>query len=241
MTELSPHEAAWWRLNAMETEIRDQLYHMTHNHLGESLDESIQELSAYDNHPADIGSEVFERGKDLGTRDRLSRELDEVLEAKRRISEGKYGFCQLCGNSIFQERLEAMPTALLCIDCQRHEEETHPDRHPRPIEEDVPPYPWGGQSDHLFVIGEHGTDRDENDPIMFDGEDAWQQVARYGSSDTPSDVEFTPEYNPGIYPDHGERIGGTEAIEMIPVEKGEDGVFYQDMNGVDDEEGPKSL
>ncbi|MZP29011.1 yteA family sporulation protein [Heliobacterium undosum] len=234
------HEAAWWRLNAMETDIRDQLTHMTQDALGESMGESIQELSLYDNHPADVGSEVYERGKDLGTRDRYSRELDEIANAKRRISEGIYGICEKCHQRIPDERMEAVPTATLCIECQSHEEELHPDRHPRPIEEDVAPYPWGGNSDNLFSIGEHGTDRDENDPTMFDGEDTWQILAQYGSSDTPSDIEFTPEY-PKIAPNHFERVGGTEAIEMIPVEKGKDGVFYQDMDGVDDEEGPHRL
>ncbi|QGG47114.1 hypothetical protein [Heliorestis convoluta] len=96
------------------------------------------------------------------------------------------------------------------------------------------------QSDHLYSIGEHGADHDGKDPVMYDGEDTWQEVAAYGSSDSPSDIEFTPEY-PNIYPDHGERIGGSEAIEMIPVEKDKDGTFYQDMDGFDDEIGPRPL
>ncbi|QGG47956.1 TraR/DksA C4-type zinc finger protein [Heliorestis convoluta] len=234
------HEAQWDRLEEMEKENERMLHHLTEDALGESLGESIQELSTYDNHPADIATELYEREKDLGTRDRLSRELDEIVEAKKRITEGIYGICEDCGETINTERMEAMPTATLCIRCQREEESLHPDRHPRPIEEDAPPYPWGGQSDHLYSIGEHGADHDGKDPVMYDGEDTWQEVAAYGSSDSPSDIEFTPEY-PNIYPDHGERIGGSEAIEMIPVEKDKDGTFYQDMDGFDDEIGPRPL
>lgn len=227
-------------LNKMEREIEEQLEHMTHDALGESLGESIQELSMYDNHPADVGSEVFERGKDLALRDHLSRELEDIRNARMRMTEGAYGKCLACGKIINKERLEAKPTAAFCIECQTTEEKRYPDRHPRPIEEDVPPFPLGGRSDNLFSIGHDGLDKDSRDPVEFDGEDTWQILAQYGSSDTPSDIEYTPEY-PNIYQDHGERVGGSEAIEMIPVEKGEDGVFYQDMDGFDDELPPNRL
>ena len=73
-----------------------------HGHLGfeESLTGSTQELSAYDNHPADLGTETYERGKDLGLQDakRLLRaKIDEALE---RIDRGDYGSCMVCGEEI---------------------------------------------------------------------------------------------------------------------------------------------
>jgi DnaK suppressor protein len=48
--------------------------------------------------------------------------LRKVREAQRRINERTYGFCE-CGVWIGKRRLEAQPTATLCIDCKTLEEE----------------------------------------------------------------------------------------------------------------------
>jgi len=46
-------------------------------------------------------------------------QLSEINRALKRIDEGAYGICESCGNAILVERLEALPYAELCIDCQR--------------------------------------------------------------------------------------------------------------------------
>ena len=48
--------------------------------------------------------------------------LGEIDGALARIDEGTYGTCQRCGDSIAEERLEALPWAMLCIDCKRKQE-----------------------------------------------------------------------------------------------------------------------
>ena len=45
--------------------------------------------------------------------------FDQVNEALERIEEGMYGVCANCGKPIMAERLEALPYAEFCIDCQR--------------------------------------------------------------------------------------------------------------------------
>lgn len=54
---------------------------------------------------------------ELGNGDR--RLLKEVLEALRKLDEGGFGACERCGEVIAERRLEALPFARYCIDCQR--------------------------------------------------------------------------------------------------------------------------
>jgi DnaK suppressor protein len=79
--------------------------------LGTSERDQLDALSSYDQHPADMGSETFEREKDGAIRDRLQRELDEVDAALRRVEDGSYGVDEETGEPIADERLEAVPTA----------------------------------------------------------------------------------------------------------------------------------
>ena len=52
---------------------------MWENGLKESLSDSISEFSTYDNHPADIGAETFERSKDLALRENFKRVLTDKI------------------------------------------------------------------------------------------------------------------------------------------------------------------
>ncbi len=54
---------------------------------------------------------------ELGNGDR--RLLKEVLTALRKLDEGGFGDCERCGEPIAERRLEALPFARYCIDCQR--------------------------------------------------------------------------------------------------------------------------
>ena len=58
---------------------------------------------------------------ELGNGDR--RLLREVVTALQKIEEGSYGSCERCGEAISDKRLEALPFARYCIDCQRAAEE----------------------------------------------------------------------------------------------------------------------
>jgi DnaK suppressor protein len=58
---------------------------------------------------------------ELGNGDR--RMLRDVMSALQRIEAGSYGDCERCGEPISEKRLEALPFARHCIDCQRVVEE----------------------------------------------------------------------------------------------------------------------
>ena len=68
--------------------------------------------------PADRASQEEEFSLELRTRDRerkLIKKIDETIEL---IKEDNYGWCDACGVEIGIRRLEARPTATLCIDCK---------------------------------------------------------------------------------------------------------------------------
>lgn len=52
-----------------------------------------------------------------------SQQVKKVEEALQRLEQGTYGTCKSCGEEIDEKRLAVMPFALMCIDCQRSEEE----------------------------------------------------------------------------------------------------------------------
>ncbi len=68
---------------------------------------------------AAAASQVFAQQRDLALRDRAVQHLELVDAALARLDDGTFGACQNCGNPIAPERLEALPWAALCIDCQR--------------------------------------------------------------------------------------------------------------------------
>ena len=68
---------------------------------------------------AAAASQVFAQQRDLALRDRTLQHLELVEAALARLDAGTYGACTSCGKPIAPERLEAIPWAAFCIDCQR--------------------------------------------------------------------------------------------------------------------------
>lgn len=83
------------------------------------------ELADVDNHPADQGSELHEQEVDATTEIFLAEEERRIEEARRALAENTYGTCRACGTEIPAERLEAVPEAVRCLDCQRQFEAGH--------------------------------------------------------------------------------------------------------------------
>jgi RNA polymerase-binding transcription factor DksA len=79
--------------------------------IGTPETEQVSELADYDQHPADMGSETFEREKDLSILEQLEDELAELQAALERIDAGTYGIDEVTDEPIAPERLEAVPTA----------------------------------------------------------------------------------------------------------------------------------
>ena len=92
----------------------------------ESGEESVAELSHNKQHPADSGSETFEREKDFSILEQVEAELRDVEIALRHLDDGTYGTCEACGQPIGDERLEAVPAARFCLGHQQQAERAAP-------------------------------------------------------------------------------------------------------------------
>lgn len=68
--------------------------------------------------PADRASQEEEFSFELRTRDRERRLLKKIEDALERLPHEDFGYCEACGIEIGLRRLEARPTATLCIDCK---------------------------------------------------------------------------------------------------------------------------
>lgn len=79
------------------------------------------ELSHLPMHIADQDAEGLD--KELTLERNVRNELEAVTQALERTRDGTYGQCQRCGNDIARARLDALPFAAYCIDCERAVEE----------------------------------------------------------------------------------------------------------------------
>jgi RNA polymerase-binding transcription factor DksA len=89
-----------------------------------SGDDDDGELSsaAGDQHLGDHASEMLDREVDESLEDNAEQLVHEIDVAVGRIDAGTYGTCGRCGQTIPEERLDAVPYATLCVACKRIEE-----------------------------------------------------------------------------------------------------------------------
>lgn len=183
--------------------LRDQakLIEQTKEHYGlqQSETDAVGELSSYDNHPGDLATEIYERGKDLALYQNKEHELEAINASLHAIEEGTYGICKTCSMDIPIERLVAMPTADTCIEHAN----SALDMDKRPVEEKV-------YDTHI------NPERNEKE-TGYDAEDAWQEVSRYGTSETPSDFFGDRDSYDEMYPNSDENVGYVEDIERYPT------------------------
>lgn len=97
-----------WKLDIIE-ESQETLAHLQ--------DGPIQEAD-----PNDRASSETDWGLELRTRDRQRKLTSKIDAALRRIEEGEYGYCQVTGEPISLERLEARPIATMSVEAQEAHE-----------------------------------------------------------------------------------------------------------------------
>ena len=105
----------------------EQLAHFTkileawRNQLMEEVDRTVhhmQDEAANFPDPVDRASQEEEFSLELRNRDRERRLIKKIEKTLNKIQEDEFGFCESCGVEIGIRRLEARPTADLCIDCK---------------------------------------------------------------------------------------------------------------------------
>jgi DnaK suppressor protein len=83
------------------------------------------ELAHVDNHPGDLASELLEEEIEQTEEIFIEEGERRIAEARRALANGTYGTCRDCAEGIPPERLEAVPEAVRCVDCQRRFEGRH--------------------------------------------------------------------------------------------------------------------
>lgn len=92
----------------------------------ESEEEALGDMPVSSQHQADVGTETFERERDISIYEQVAAELADVERALRRLDDGTYGNCEACGRPIEAARLEALPAARFCLaDQSMAEHEAH--------------------------------------------------------------------------------------------------------------------
>ncbi len=89
--------------------------------LMEEVDTTVQHLQEEPGQlpdPNDQASREEEFNLELKTRNREGKLIHNIEAALERINVKEYGYCDMCGEEIGLKRLEARPTAKLCIDCK---------------------------------------------------------------------------------------------------------------------------
>lgn len=120
-------------------------------------EEYSTELSDYDNHPGDQGTELYEREKDIAISAHEIRELNLINQALERIENDQYGQCETCGEAIDLERLKARPEANYCLEHAK----TQPD--------------FDEEKDYSMSS------------LEIDDTDSWRTLEGYGTSESPAD------------------------------------------------------
>ena len=91
------------------------------NEVGRTVNHMQDESTAFAD-PNDRATQEEEFSLELRTRDRERKLLKKINESLAQIDSGDYGYCEGCGVEIGLPRMQARPTATLCIDCKMLEE-----------------------------------------------------------------------------------------------------------------------
>lgn len=132
-----------------------------------SIQESSGELSMYDNHPADMGTALFDREKDRALNEHAESKIRKIEMALQAIKDGQYGKCQICDKDIPFERLLIVPYTTYCIE------------HASAVEQSVDEDAALNEVENPF--------KSTRNPHAIDYENSFEAVAEFGTSDSPSD------------------------------------------------------
>ena len=100
-------------LNKWKAELMEEVDRTVHH---------MQDDAANFPDPNDRATQESEFSLELRTRDRERKLIKKIDESLKAIEAGDYGYCETCGVEIGIRRLEARPTATLCIDCKTLDE-----------------------------------------------------------------------------------------------------------------------
>jgi RNA polymerase-binding protein DksA len=83
----------------------------------EAVVEAVSDVATDDEHDPEGATIAFERARVTALLEQGREHLSEIDAAVRRIDDGRYGVCELCGGPVGDERLAARPVARTCMTC----------------------------------------------------------------------------------------------------------------------------
>ncbi len=177
------------RLLEEKKDVEDLLLLMKNTETIDSNSEMSNELSVYDNHPADVATELFDKERGLALKGNEMNILNKINSALKMIEEGSYGNCKKCGKEINEERLKFIPYAEYCADCQKEENYlVNGNLHTR----DFAP--------KNRALEEFYTGFNRLGEVGFDGEDSYQGVGRYNNREKIYDEYYEDEEDGVVEP-----------------------------------------
>ena len=115
-SETSQHRA---RLLEEQERLLQAVDFLERENPGSISDELGDIVTAGDGNLGDTATATYDRELDQSLGEGAQQTLDAINDALRKIDEGSYGTCEVCGKPIGEGRLTAIPWARLCIDDQR--------------------------------------------------------------------------------------------------------------------------
>jgi len=124
--KLPKKQAAKYRrlLIDLRDHLIDEVSFLSTDNLKRSQRDASGELSGYSTHMAEAGTDSFDREFALSLVSNEQEALYEIEEAVKRLEQSTFGLCEICEKPIRKERLEAVPFARLCVQCQSQVEKT---------------------------------------------------------------------------------------------------------------------
>ncbi len=160
----------------------------------EAMEDYYSELSFYDNHPADLGTEIFMMEQDKGLKNKIRNTILEIEQSLEKIKDNTFGLCDICGSEIDKDRLELIPYVKFCTDCAKQKNSLDKNDQFRPVEEKT--------IEPFYRVRKN---------VEFDDEDSYQALARF--NEIKKDPSFSTGDNQGVF-DEVEK-GIVEDVEKI--------------------------
>ena len=112
------------KLTGLINDMKDNtVFGNTTNHTSERY--TSGELSSYDNHPADIGTDLYIQNMQNSLTNHEEGKLKNINDALYKIQNGTYGICDSCHKQIDEDRLDILPETNLCSNCSKNQEDLH--------------------------------------------------------------------------------------------------------------------
>jgi len=171
-----------------KSEVEEYLKNTKENQVANFSSLYSNEVSNYDNHPADIASDLFEAEKNMSFKADMKRKLELIEKALSKIEKGNFGYCMSCKKEIPIERLLAIPYTEFCIECQKDiENQENYQTDQRPIEEKVlgkpfnDMFPSQGEEEHdgtdmWSILEMHSTSNGPQDEVVSDGKNYYKNI-----------------------------------------------------------------